>query len=116
MGNYGYNSEDTKSINLINKSLVEVLSEVEKRPLLWLSERNIQCLDSFLTGWFIGKGNQQKESDVLKGVQKFIEAKFKQTNTSLGWCDIIVSNVDPSETLDVFFSLFHEYIESPISK
>ncbi|WP_163836660.1 hypothetical protein [Spartinivicinus ruber] len=79
---------------------------------MWLSARNIQCLDSFLTGWFIGNGNKQTENDTLKGVQKFVEIKYKQTNASLGWCDIIASNVDLSETLDTFFSLFHEYLES----
>ena len=112
-------NEYTDCIRVIDLSsipMVEVLKEIEKRPLLWLSEENIQCLDSFLSGLKIGRGNRDVDSELLDGFQFFVSLQYNEKNTTRGWCKIIASHTAPSKSLDKFFELLNEYLISKKDK
>jgi len=50
-----YSVSQVKVIDLRKKTLIESLYEIEKRPLMWLSENNIFSLKSFINGWIVGR-------------------------------------------------------------
>jgi hypothetical protein len=92
-------------------SLIDALSEVEKKPLLWLNENNISCLRSFLNGWIVGR-NEEEDEKLMSDFDRFVVDEFNEGNSTCGWCGIIVKHCGEADTLSSFFELFNKFKES----
>ncbi|GAB2199469.1 hypothetical protein [Sessilibacter sp. MAH4] len=113
--NDNYKTEDIKVIDLYSKALPEVIIEIEKRPLMWLPEKHIKYLGSFLDGYIYGK-NCKATCELMSGFNQFVEKKYSITTTH-GWVrNIDHMSSDPHHALEKFFELFNEYMSNVSEK
>ena len=75
-----YDSSDIKVIDLSKMSIAEVLAEIEEQPLLWLAEKHIRYLDTFITGYLIGK-QDRSDSGEMVDFNRYVENKYKINTT-----------------------------------
>ncbi|MBV1909344.1 MAG: hypothetical protein KUG78_08475 [Kangiellaceae bacterium] len=102
-----YDSSDIQVIDLSKMSMAKVIGEIEKRPLCWLAEKHIRYLDTFITGYLIGK-QCRSDSAEMTDFNRYVENKYKITTTH-GWArNINHMSTDPHSALDMFFELFKE--------
>jgi hypothetical protein len=88
-------------------SFLELISTVENRPY-FLGERTIQSLDTFINGWFIGRG-YGADNGVMSKFNKFVEKRYEITTTH-GWARTINHHSrDSYDALNQFFKLFNEF-------
>lgn len=109
-----YNQYSVSQINVIDlrqKTLLEALFEIEKRPSMWLTQSNIECLSSFINGWIVGR-NEKVDEQLLKEFDQFIVNKFHEKDSTLGWCSLIIKHSKESNSLDSFYKLFKQYLET----
>ncbi|MEH2027242.1 hypothetical protein [Nostoc sp.] len=92
----------------------EILSNIKKRPGMYLGRSSITRLDMVLRGYSLAR----KEVGVLpaeperefEGFQSWIEGKYG-INSGQSWSKIILFySVDEHEALQKFFELFEEYL------
>lgn len=113
--NDNYKAEGVKVIDLYSKPLPEVIVEIEKRPLMWLPEKHIKYLDSFLDGYIYGK-NCKETCEFMSGFNQFVEKKYSITTTH-GWMrNINHMSSDSHHALEKFFELFNEYMSNVSEK
>lgn len=92
------------------KSIKSFIIEVEKRPALYLGDRSLKSLKSFIDGWVYGAGDMIEDSYLLDDFQKWIEHRFR-INESHSWSRIILfHSIDEFDGLDNFFRLFKEFL------
>ncbi len=91
-------------------SIEELISQIAKRPEMYLGEATLTRFDAFLLGWML-ESNEQHTQDVMKGFQVWIAERFR-IGTSHSWANIIrfYAKNDVSALNDAF-SLFSEYCE-----
>jgi len=107
--NDDYKAENINVIDLGVKALPEVINEIEIRPLMWLPEKHIKYLGTFLNGYLYGK-NCEESYELMSGFNRFIENKYS-INTTHGWVrNIDHMSSDPHYALEKFFELFREYM------
>ena len=99
-----------KVINLRQKTLIESLYEIEKRPCMWLSENDILCLRSFINGWIVGR-NEASNDQFLEYFDRFVVSEFNEEASTLGWCELILKHGEGEDSLKLFYRLFHKYME-----
>ncbi|MEH1940262.1 MAG: hypothetical protein V7L01_08615 [Nostoc sp.] len=94
----------------------EILSNIKKRPGMFLGTNSITRLDMLLRGYSLAR----KEVDVpptepereFQGFQSWVEEKYG-INSGQSWSKIILFySVDEHEALQKFFELFEEYLNS----
>jgi hypothetical protein len=93
--------------------LYDLLSNIQKRPAMYLGEPSICHLRTFLAGYFFARQQMGKvETDQEKHFSNFqvwIQQKFKITS-SQSWDKIILFySQDEHKALEQFFDLFTEF-------
>lgn len=106
-----YDSSDIEVIDLTTMSLSQVIAELEKRPLMWLPEKHIMYLETFLNGYLFGK-SKSTENELLTKFNRYIEKKY-EIKTTHGWArNIYHMSSDPHAALDMFFEEIREFSSS----
>ena len=104
-----YSAEDIQVIDLCSMDIVELLRNIEQRPML-LPERNIQSLDAFLNGWFVGRG-YDADNGLMSRFSKYVDEQFENTSTH-GWARMIAHySHDSNDSLNRFFKMFDEFLK-----
>lgn len=93
----------------------QLIQKIQKRPSLYLGQRSITHLQTFLDGYTfacrevgIPITNEEREFDEF---QDWIEQRFDQPSTQ-SWARIILFySEDERDALDRFFELFTEFLQ-----
>jgi len=102
-------------IDLSSKTLSEIILEIEARPLMWLREKHIMYLATFIDGHLHTTNNPESHS-LMNGFNKFIDKKYK-ISTTHGWANNLnYMSVNPHDALDMFFEEFKIYLEKDSGK
>ncbi|VAW74778.1 hypothetical protein MNBD_GAMMA12-3398 [hydrothermal vent metagenome] len=110
MEDNGYSADQINVIDLRQKSFVEALLEIEKRPWMWLERSNITCLKSFTNGWIVGR-NEEADELLLADFDRFVVNEFSEGSSTLGWCALIMKHCGEEDPLTLFYAFFHKYME-----
>ena len=87
----------------------ELISKLKSRPGMYLGERSIDNLRSFLEGWMIARSPDRGDSEFMMGFQKWIQNRYK-IHTSQSWANIIAFYApDRVAALDAALDLLTEY-------
>ncbi len=105
-----YYSERIRVIDLSQMSLFEVVEQLRTKPLMWLPERTIVCLDAFLTGWAAGKSDWE----LLSSFSNFVGDNYGIDGSS-GWAKILIE-YEQDAALDRAMQLFAEYESSVLAR
>ncbi|RCJ40036.1 hypothetical protein A6769_04685 [Nostoc punctiforme NIES-2108] len=92
----------------------EILSNIKKRPGMFLGRSSITRLDMLLRGYSLARrevGVPPTEPErEFEGFQSWVEEKYG-INSGQSWAKIILFySVDEHEALQKFFELFEEYL------
>lgn len=90
-------------------NFLDLLVYVEKRPLMYLSEKNMKILESFITGYYLCEGLNDipsKKDDIFR--EKFYDwliEQFDFLQTTHTWRGLIeqIANLKNGMSLTVFF-------------
>jgi hypothetical protein len=108
MGEFHYTADKISAIDLRRMTLIEALLEIEKRPALWLQEKDISNLRSFVSGWIVGRRDSSDER-LMHEFQEFV-AKELGESSALGWCRIIRKHRGDNNALVSFFDLLRSFL------
>jgi len=93
-------------------SIKSFIIEVESRPSLYLGERSLKALKSFIDGWVFGADDRIEDSYLLDDFQKWTEKRFN-IRESQSWSRIILfHSIDEYDALNNFFRLFKEFFST----
>lgn len=93
-------------------SYKEIIQLIREKPNLYLSERSIFCLESFLTGWSIRNHELLPDKELMGDFQDWIQEKYRITLTQ-SWSKIIFfHSIDDFYAFETFFKLYDEFMKS----
>ena len=102
-------------MNNLPKSIFELidLEQFRTKTAMYLGDKKISALDSFINGYFYAIWTNQIEADDPYKFDEFnnwIE-NYYGTNSTAGWRRLILSECDGDEekALDRFFDLYDEF-------
>ena len=90
--------------------LLEFLTELRKKPEIYLGEKSLRNLQHFIDGSvFIYSRMVGRHNEFLPGFQPFIQKKYNggDANSVYG---IIIDHVSPDKGLDTYFELLDEFL------
>jgi len=106
-----YSVSQINVVDLRQKTLVESLYEIEKKPWMWLSINDILSLKSFINGWIVGR-NEKSDEQLLEDFDRFVVNEFNEGTSTLGWCTLVIKHCGEHDSLKSFYNLFHKYMEA----
>ena len=90
-------------------TICELINNLKSRPGMYLGERSIDNLRSFLEGWMIARSPNRGDSEFMMGFQKWIQNRY-DIHTSQSWASIIAFYTpDRIAALDAALDLLTEY-------
>ncbi|MCT2407680.1 hypothetical protein NZD88_09040 [Chryseobacterium antibioticum] len=89
----------------------ELMSHIERRPEVYVGERNIFLLSAFLSGYLLNDSNRlgnRAEYDFRYDFYNWLQNKFNLENNAT-WADFIdiISKNENLNSVDVFFREYH---------
>lgn len=91
-------------------NFLDLLIHVEKRPLMYLSEKNIKILESFITGYYLCEGlndiPSQKDDIFREKFYYWLIDQFDFLQTTHTWRGLI-EQIAKFENRDEFDCFFH---------
>lgn len=98
-------------------SLLNLLAFIEKRPQMYIREKKVELLESFIGGYFLcmSEHNLIKEQDLAfrDTFYDWIFEKYKsdKLNHGISWVNLIVqlSEKNKKNDFDLFFELLSEF-------
>jgi hypothetical protein len=92
------------------KSIKELIFEIKKRPALYITRKDIFCLNAYLNGWYHMSPESVVDIEVLNDFQEWIAKEYK-IKTSHGWASIILFfSYDNCDALNNFFLEFDRFL------
>ncbi|WP_238360615.1 hypothetical protein [Iningainema tapete] len=93
----------------------QIIQKIKQRPSLYLGQRSISHLQTFLDGYTFARREQgvptTEEEREFEEFQEWIEQRFNQESTQ-SWARIILFySEDERDALDRFFELFAEFLQ-----
>lgn len=96
-------------------SILELISQIEKRPSMYIGKNSISCLRAFLDGWTFRSSENISDMDKFNKFQSWIEERYNLPQTQ-SWDRIILFySVDESDALQNFFRLHKLFLSESIS-
>ncbi len=91
----------------------KLIQKIKQRPSLYLGQRSISHLQTFLDGYTFARREQNlpvtEEEREFEGFQEWVEFRFNQQSTQ-SWAKIILFySEDERDALVRFFELFAEF-------
>lgn len=100
------------AIDLRNKNFLEALAEIKARPRLWLTANNLICLESFISGWVIGRCDSFAQ-ELLHDFDRYVAHYFEYHQTTMNSFSVIRAQCEPEEdSLTMFYELFECYLQT----
>ena len=93
-----------------HNSISDLLNLIQKRPAMYISRNSISCLKAFIDGWYFRDPDTLSDTEVMEKFEIWVKKKYKITETSHSWCDIILFySQDEAAALITFFKDFNEW-------
>lgn len=97
--------------------LIKLLRNVEKKPELFIGNRDIRSLRHFLFGYCIGRSlDTPGYGEWLFGDFRNYLAALYRDNRSFDWCGLIRANEEDGGSTDAFFRLLDSFLARQRSK
>lgn len=95
--------------------LLKLLLEVEKRPGLYIGNKELRRLDSFIFGYRFAKMEDDCEFGKWfeSDFHTYLAEKYNDKRT-LNVAGLIIENEEDGNSTDAFFRLLHEFLEEHI--
>ena len=95
-------------------SIVELLKFIRTRPLMYIGDKKISSIHSFLDGFHYALYlNHIKGEDIIPFwyFHEFVSRHYNWGESTAGWCHIILeeNSNDEERSLNVFFELFEQF-------
>jgi hypothetical protein len=90
----------------------ELLDAIRKRPAFYIDDdKSIKRLRSFLVGYDVGLAQHSVPSpDEFVGFNDWIASQFGYSNSTAGWCNMILDKAGSDEkAFDLFFELLDKF-------
>ena len=95
--------------------IIAMLERIRERPAMYLPERSISLLDSYLQGYnaaLSDAGYRQEDGNegIMTGFQRFVEKRFK-IKLSVSWANILrFVNSSDAFAFVAFWEIWDEYL------
>ena len=99
-------------------SCLDLLAYVEKRPFMYLSEKNIKLLESFITGYYLCEGlndiPSQKDDIFREKFYYWLIEQFDFLQTTHTWRGLIeqIAKFENRDEFDCFFDYLRLFKEN----
>lgn len=83
-------------LELLDESVFDFLFSLRKKPALYFGEKSLTRLFVYLLGYQRGLGELGKvlkQQDQFHGFHDWVAAKLGFTNSTSGWCNMILSTL-----------------------
>ncbi len=100
-------------MSLIQTSLIELMAQVRRAPSIYVGTPSLECLQAFMSGWFLSKGGDEESVKMWKDFDTYVQKKYGAVNESGLFFRVLQFN--SWHTFDAFsrvFELFDEFLES----
>src|SRR5438309_2311704 len=94
-------------------TIMQALAHVRNKPGIVLGHESIQMLEAYLEGFLFARGesNGLEDYQLLSRFNDWVRKRYRVQDDQ-GWAKIIAFQcARQSDELDLFWSLFHEFIE-----
>ena len=96
------------------ESVYDILELVRRRPPMYLDERSISRLRSFLVGYQCGLGSHgltfRADRPDFHSFHDWVAQRLGFSSSTAGWCNMILKkSTDEQDALDRFFILLDEF-------
>ncbi len=94
--------------------IYDMLGKLKEYPEVYLGEKSISKLSSFVDGVQYCLGKMEKDRDAsFRGFSDFVNIYYYKQIGPMGWGSTILKNIqDESKAVDVFYELLDEYVKS----
>jgi len=93
--------------------LHKLLASIEKRPLMYLKDYNIDILSAYLQGYYMGRyesNNLDKEDEYFQSFYNWLQKYYDVSNSSAKWSSILLYyNASHKTAIEKFFELYKEW-------
>ena len=97
--------------------LHEFIQSMEKRPLMYLNDYNIDVLRAYLQGYFGGRyetNNLDEDDESFGNFSFWVQEYYGEELTSHGWASVILYHEGSHrKAVEKFFELYKEWYENP---
>ena len=104
---------ENSNLELLDESVSDFLFSLRKRPVLYFGEKSLSRLSVYLAGYQHGLGRlgkALKQQDEFHRFHDWIAFKFEFSNSTSGWCKMILAKAENEEkAFDLFFELLGEF-------
>lgn len=91
---------------------IELINILRVRPGMYIGRNSIFCLKSFIDGWYFRNIEEDVNIGVLNDFYSWLQ-KYYKIYDSRNWDELLfLVFKDEKKSLDVFFTLFDEFIKS----
>ncbi len=92
------------------KNIYDILAMIKTRPGMYLGQRSLTALSSFIDGYFFAIGENgiliEEENPPFSQLNNWVARYYKRYGSTAGWKNIILREVgDEAKACDVFFEL-----------
>ncbi|QMS88997.1 hypothetical protein HUN01_15815 [Nostoc edaphicum CCNP1411] len=92
------------------KNIYDILAMIRTRPGMYLGQRSLTALRSFIDGYFFAIGQNgiliEEENPPFSQLNNWVARYYKRYGSTAGWKNIILREVgDEAKACDVFFEL-----------
>lgn len=100
---------------LSEQNLFVLLSAIHQKPVMYVGKKSLTSLFAFFCGFDLADKLGEKKfnsREILSDeFSYFVQHKFKQGRSAMGWCSRILEKVDNDEerAVDLFFALLEEF-------
>ena len=95
--------------------IYQMLMAIRKRPQLYIGERDIKKLRTFVDGFFMGCDSATREWNCLTGFNDYC-SKYYHDTSSFDWSSFILAHEKDKDHIDVFYTLLDRYLEERQAK
>lgn len=93
-------------------NLLKLLLDVEKRPTIYILNKDLRCLDNFLFGYrFAKREEDSKYGEWFENDFRIYLAEKYDDNRALNVASLIIENEEDGNSTDIFFRLLHEFLK-----
>lgn len=96
-------------------ALLKLILEVEKKPALYIGNKDLRRLDHFLSGYRFAKREEESSfGDWFEhDFREYLSKKYNDKRT-FNVAGLIRANEEDGNSTDAFFRLLHEFLEKHV--
>ena len=92
----------------------ELIQSMEKRPIMYINDYNIDVLNAYISGFFGGQEFPDPNDEPFRNFSFWVQEHYGEKLSSHGWASVILYHEGSHrKAVEKFFELYKEWYENP---